>query len=382
MNFSKIDNLQKKTTILIAPLDWGLGHASRCIPLIKILQELDVNVIIAAEKATKKILSEAFPSIQIIPLKGYRIIYSKHKKLFLFRLFLQFPKLILAINKEHQWLKMVAKEYKIDAIISDNRFGLYHSTLPSVYITHQLCIQTGNHLINKLIQKIHFFTIKKFSQCWVPDFENSDQNLAGALSHPKTMPANAHFIGCLSRFEKGSNTNKIFKILVILSGPEPQRSIFEQIILPQLQKVKGNVMLIRGLPEVMSNDLLMQTENVVVKNHLAHKELNKLIQQAGYVISRSGYTTVMDLVKLQQKAILVATPGQTEQEYLADYLQKKSIFLCLPQHQFNLSKAIEAAEKFPYHFPYVNMELYQQVVADFVKNLKSSQHYILESNGH
>jgi uncharacterized protein (TIGR00661 family) len=357
-------------TVLIAPLDWGLGHATRCIPMIEELQLLNCTVIIAAEKATLKILTEAFPTIQALPLHGYRVHYSRTKYFFFFNLLLQIPKTLLRIYIEHNWLKKVVKKYKVDAIISDNRFGLYHHQVPCVYITHQLSIQTGNHILDKLVQKIHFNSIKKFTHCWVPDFEDRENNMAGALSHADNIPSNVTYIGCLSRFKKDSvAAKKPYSIVAVISGPEPQRTIFEKILLAQLHHFKGKSMLVRGLPNQGDKISLMQNGNLTIKNHLSMQDLNATILQADWVIARSGYTTVMDLVKIGQRAILVPTPGQTEQEYLADYLYKKQLFFIASQHDFDVAAAIQGAKLYQLQPIMVNMDLYKQVITQFVHSL-------------
>jgi len=369
MNFSKIQKLTKFSTVLVAPLDWGLGHATRCIPIIKQLLELECRVIIAADGAQKKILSEAFPQLEIIFLEGYRIKYSKKSRYFFFTLLTQFPKIFRTILKEQRWLKKVATEYKIDAIISDNRFGLYHSTLPNIYITHQVAVKTGISFLDSLARKIHLSILNKYSHCWIPDFEPITQSLAGQLSHPQTKPDHSTYIGCLSRFEVLENQPKLFDIVAVVSGPEPQRSIFESLLLASLRQLKGKNLLVRGLPAEADDLPGFQTKHLTIKNHLDQYELNRAMMQAEIVLCRSGYTTIMDLLKIKQKAILVPTPGQAEQEYLADYLQNKQIFYSRTQQNFNLPKALQEADEFPYSFPEVNMNLFEDAVTQFVQSL-------------
>jgi len=184
MDEEKINIPAGKSRILIAPLDWGLGHATRCIPIINELLANNCEVLVAAENGTKSLLQKEFPQLVFLPLAGYRIKYSYQRSLFPLKILLQSPGLIYSICKEHHWLKKTVKTYNIDAVISDNRFGLFHSSIPSVYITHQLLIKTGNNFGEKIAQKIHYWFIKKYSICWVPDFEG-DNNIAGELSHPK-----------------------------------------------------------------------------------------------------------------------------------------------------------------------------------------------------
>jgi len=193
--------------VLVAPLDWGLGHATRCIPIIYELLEQGCSVIIAASGPTEILLKKEFPELIFLPLKGYAVRYSKKKSWLPLTIFFQIPSIITSICYEHCWLKKIVKEKDIDLVISDNRFGLYHATIPSVYITHQLLIKTGDRFTENIAQQIHFHFIKKFTQCWVPDAEENN-NLAGELSHPKKHPDNIKYIGPLSRFEKKKRLKK------------------------------------------------------------------------------------------------------------------------------------------------------------------------------
>ena len=356
----------KQPVILVAPLSWGLGHATRCIPIINELIVEGCTVMIAAEGAVEKLLITEFPELKILPLVGYDIKYSRNKFWLPIKIALQIPKILLAINSEHRWLKKAVEQYKIDAVISDNRYGLFHNAIPSVFITHQLLIKIGNRFSERISQKINYYFIKKYTECWVPDFARSN-NISGDLAHPTILPENEKYIGCLSRFKKSDAIEKIYDLLILISGPEPQRTIFEDLLLDQLQSFTGNVLFVRGLPE---NNSLKKVKNESIKmvDHLPASEMNEAIQQSKLVISISGYTTIMDLIKLQQKAILIATPGQTEQEYLAQHLNKQKIFYCIEQNKFVLKDAIEKA--FPPVIIEGDMEQYKKRIEVFVKSLR------------
>ena len=365
-NPKKINNPDLKLRVLIAPLEWGLGHATRCIPIITELLLNKCEVFIAAESEIYYLLKDEFPTVNFLLLKGYDVKLSKHKVLLPWEITGQFPKIIYAIYKENQWLNKRVKQYKIDAVISDNRFGLYNKKLTCIYITHQLLIKTGNIFTDQIAQRIHYYFINKYHECWVPDFEKD--NLAGELSHPVTIPKNVKYIGAFSRFNRIEETVKTYDVLMILSGPEPQRTIFEKILLNNLVTFNRRALLVRGLP---GHDKIIQSENssVEIINHLSGEELGKVIQQSEIVISRSGYTTIMDLIKLNKKAILVATPGQTEQEYLAHYLMKKKIFFCVDQKKFNLNETLKKFQDLSFSLPVFNMEQYKSVIQEFVQSL-------------
>jgi len=371
MKFENINKRMDKNRVLIAPLDWGLGHATRCIPIIYELLALNVEVIIAASGKTKILLQKEFPGLVFIQLKGYNIIYSRAIFWFPLKIFVQFPKIIWRIYSEHLWLKKIINKYHIDAVISDNRLGLYHSGISCVYITHQLKIKTGNRFTEWLAQKIHYFFINKYTVCWVPDYA-SENNLAGELSHPKQLPKTpVKYLGALSRFEK-ITVDKKYDLLVLLSGPEPQRTIFEALITKELNSFSGTFAMIKGLPEILVNEelILNKENNMAAANHLSAAMLNKAIQQSEVVIARSGYTTIMDLVKLQHKAILIPTPGQTEQEYLADYLMKKKIVFSVEENSFSLKEAISNTGSFLFANTLIMGDEYKEVIKQFVKQFK------------
>ena len=335
MNAGNFNKSGRRKRVLVSPLDWGLGHATRCIPIIRELISNDCEVILAAEAAGMHLLQLEFPQLEALELKGYHIKYRIGRKGFHLKIILQIPKIFRTIWLEHRWLKKTVLEKGIDLIISDNRFGLYHSSVPCIYVTHQLTIKTGNSFTERIIQRLHYHFIHKYSACWVPDAAG-EQNLAGELSHPARMPKTpVHYIGPLSRFEKYP-ADKKYDLAIILSGPEPQRTVFEDRLLSELAQYKGFCIFIRGLP---GNSKTKKTgnPNIEIHDHLPAFELNKAILQSTLVISRSGYTTVMDLVKLQQQALLIPTPGQSEQEYLGRYLSGCRYFYKNEQEDFSLS---------------------------------------------
>ena len=357
-----------KPRILIAPLDWGLGHATRCIPIISALIQQNCTVIVAAKGPVKTLLQKEFSDILFIELTGYRVKYSRNKFWMPVKLLLQLPKILWRIYAENRWLKKVVKENRINAVIADNRMGLFHKIIPCVYITHQLTIKTGNRFTESIAQKIHYHYINKFSACWVPDAEEA-LNLAGALSHPVTLPkVPVTYLGPLSRFEKRTVENK-YDLCIILSGPEPQRTIFEKIILRDLYKVNGKVYLIRGLPDE-TNLPELNNSPVEIKNHLAADDLNSIMLQSKMIVSRCGYSTIMDLVILQKKAVLVPTPGQSEQEYLGTYLQKQKLFYTVDQNNFSLQVDLKTAADFEFNTWAVSMQDYKTVIGNFVATLR------------
>lgn len=296
-------------------------------------------------------LKEAFPELPLLPLPGYQVEYAKTKRALLFKLVLQIPRILNSIWQENRWLKKKVATLSIDAVISDNRYGLYHKKIPSVFITHQLCIKVPlSKRAERWVQQINYRFIKRFSACWVPDLA-ARPGLAGDLSHPDRQPAiPVTYIGPLSRFEKLDLPEVKGNILVLLSGPEPQRSLLEEKLIAELVHYNGTATLVRGLP---GNTSVMPSTNMIrIYNHLPQQVLNEELHKAGMVICRSGYSTLMDLAALNKKSILVATPGQTEQEYLAQlHLQQKTASTA-NQSSFSLIAALDEASRFPFQaFP-------------------------------
>jgi UDP-N-acetylglucosamine transferase subunit ALG13 len=340
--------------LLVAPLDWGLGHATRCVPVIRDLLNNHCEVWLAGEGAQEKLLREEFPSLSFLPLKGYGIKYARTG--LTGRLILQIPSILRSIKEENKWLEEQVNKYGFEAVISDNRYGLYHEKIFSVFITHQLCIKSSlGKWSEKILQKWNYKFINQFNECWVPDKEG-ENNLAGELSHPAKLPSiPVNYIGSLSRFVRKDsfgekkNIDEIKNhLLIILSGPEPQRTILENKIIDQIVNYPGTATIVRGLPG--EKNIIPSTNTIHFYNHLSSGELNSEAMKAGFIISRSGYSTIMDIDALQKKSILVPTPGQTEQEYLADHLMKKQFAFCVKQNDLSLMKNIEQAKRFEYSF--------------------------------
>lgn len=329
--------------ILIAPLDWGLGHATRCVPIIKQLLLQNCTIFIGAEGSIAKLLKSEFPSITILPIKGYQIKYSKNRFSFLLKIIAQLPRILNIIHYEKRWVEEAIKIYNINGVISDNRMGFYSNKIPSVYITHQLLIKTGFSLFDKIAQKIHYNYINKFSDCWVPDFEK-ELTLAGDLSHPKKLPnVPVQYLGILSRFNN-LNLALEYNLCIIISGPEPQRSVFEKIILSQMHLCKEKMVMVRGLPNEQK-ELNHSFENLTIFNHLDAEKLNTIIAQSEMVLSRSGYSTIMDLVALNKRAFLVPTPAQPEQEYLAIHLNNNGLFQFVQQKDLKISELLKCSKE-------------------------------------
>lgn len=334
-----MNSQNNKKTILVAPLNWGLGHATRCIPIIEALIERGFEVIIASDGNALLLLQKEFPKLKTIELPSYGILYSKNGSEFRWKMFSQLPKIANAIYKENKILKQIISKCNIDGIISDNRLGLFSNKIPSVIITHQLTLLTGS--TTWFSSKIHAFFIKKFDACWIPDFEGNS-NLSGDLGRSKMNFKNLQYIGPLSRFKKHNVAEKE-QILVILSGPEPQRSLLENKLVIELRGLPKKIIFVKGIVE--ENQHINIEANITFYSYMTSEELEIAIKESELIICRSGYTSVMDLAILSKKAFFIPTPGQFEQNYLAKKFEtEKRIPFCL-QDEFTASK-LEAIENY------------------------------------
>ncbi|WP_309640919.1 glycosyltransferase [Flavobacterium sp.] len=321
--------------ILVAPLNWGLGHATRCIPIIKALEENNFTPIIASDGDALTMLRKEFPHLKSLELPSYEIEYAKDGADFKWKMLKNMPKMMDAIREEKKTVKQWVKEYNLVGIISDNRLGVFSKKVHAVFITHQLNVLTGN--TTWITSKLHQHIIKKFDECWVPDYEDTP-NLTGKLGHLKTPIDHIKYIGPLSRLEKKEVPIK-YDLMVILSGPEPQRSILEHRLRDMIDDFEGNVVFICGKMALQQSKI--EIDHVTFYNFMTTSQLEQTFNESKMVLCRSGYTTVMDLAKLEKKAFFIPTPGQYEQEYLAKRLKKNGLFPYSKQEDFSFDKLLE-----------------------------------------
>ncbi len=253
---------------------------------------------------------------------------------------LHLPIIYAAILQEKKAIRKLVDNYKIDLIISDNRFGCYSKNIPSVFITHQINIKTPH--LSKWVNKLNRNSIKKFTQCWIPDFETIP-GLAGELSHPVPDKINAKYIGSLSRFSKHELQNK-YDLTIVLSGPEPQRTLLEDLLFKQLFELDSDsnrnlkINLVRG---IYTSDEKSPVKSIQVYDHLSSDELETMMHESKYIICRSGYSGIMDLQNIGAKVLLIPTPQQTEQEYLAQLHSKNGKYFSQNQNEINLEEFLK-----------------------------------------
>ncbi len=315
--------------LIIAPLNWGLGHATRCVPIINALIKNDFTPIIASDGSALQFLQKEFPDVKSLEVPSYNILYAKNVK---WSLLLQLPTILKAVKKEQKIIDdFIAKNNDVVGIISDNRFGVWSDKVPSVYITHQLKVLSGWSTF--FTSKIHQHIIKKFDECWIPDDKKS--TFSGGLSSVENPKINKKYIGVLSRF-KYKNLPVKNNILIILSGIEPQRTLLENTLLYEFKQYKGNIILIRGVVE--NQQKIIQKNHIKIYNFMLSNELERVINESKIIVCRSGYSSIMDLAVLHKKVFFIPTKYQNEQEYLATYLSKKRVTPFCREEDFTLER--------------------------------------------
>jgi len=336
-------NVSPEKNILVAPLNWGLGHATRCIPIIRALEENGFTPILASDGDALELLRKEFSHLKLLELPSYDIEYPEDGKNFRWKMLKSIPGMMQAIAAEKKTIKKWVKEFDLIGIISDNRPGILNKKVHSVFITHQLNVLTGKTTL--ISSKLHQKIIDKYDECWVPDFEDKP-NLSGKLGHLKKPHPKVRYIGPLSRFEM-SDVAKKYDLMVLLSGPEPQRGMLEDYLRKSINQFNGKVVFIRGVVE--NKQEIVVEKNVTYYNFMTSAELEKTLNESEMVLCRSGYTTIMDLVKLGKKAFFIPTPGQYEQQYLAKKLKKEGIFPSTEQGEFKIGDltAVDCSLGFP-----------------------------------
>lgn len=312
-----------------------MGHATRCVPIVQALIDDGFEPVLASDGNALLLLQKEFPFLKSYTLPSYHIKYSKCGKNLKFKLLLSMPSIISAVIKEKKVVTHLVEKEHIKGIISDNRFGVFSAKMPSVYITHQLNVLSGK--TTSITSKTHQRVIEKYNECWVPDIE-TEPNFSGDLGHLQYNSFNLKYIGILSRL-KPSKVQIKYNLLVLLSGPEPQRTLLENKLLMELKNYTGTVLFVRGILNKCKKTAT--PNNFEIIDYLGTEALEKAINESDLVLARSGYSTIMDLAVLGKKAFFIPTPGQFEQEYLAESIERKGIAPFSKQQDFTLKKLNE-----------------------------------------
>lgn len=363
-----------KPTVVFAMLDWGLGHVSRSIPIIEYFQQQQWHIVIACDSNQYKLLVSQFPNAEFQTLPGYQISFGKTRVKTLLKIIRQSIKILTKIKFENKWITLFLAERKAQLIVSDNRYGFYHPSVPSVFITHQLKIKSSlGALVDRFLAFLNKKHLQHFDQIWVPDLEDQRLSLGGTLSQTsKSHSLPVHYIGPISRLIPENNLEKKRKYLAILSGPEPQRSILEQSLTNGFKKNKQALTIVCG---TVTNPQSSQDDCIERIGYADANQLNKLIASSEYIISRSGYSSLMDYALLGCKAILIPTPGQAEQEYLAKRFADKGWAACLNQGEASfesIEQLVQSTVFQPFHSSqqFNKEQLHQQIKSNLMCLMK------------
>ncbi len=356
--------------ILVAVLNWGLGHASRCVPIIEELRRQQAEVIMASDGPALTFLSYRFPELPVVVLPSYGVSYRSRSMIW--NMFRSLPRIFAAIREEHRIIRHVVDRYKIDGIISDHRYGCYHKQIYSALLIHQTYIQCPPSLkiFEPLLFELHRLLMKPFQNLLIPDYEGPD-NLSGDLSHKRKM-TNMQFIGPLSHLSKpeADDGNVDYDLLIICSGPEPARTRFEKLMIEQLVHSNHTAVLVRGTeqPAEISAEMPFRVVNLADS-----QQLSELMNKSAMVICRAGYSSIMDLVAAGKNAILIPTPGQTEQEFLANYHSRAKRFYSVREKNFNLQKALLQARDYQNNFKPGNHNQLKKAIANLLENIREQK---------
>jgi len=334
-------------TILVAALNWGIGHATRDMPIINRLLERGCKVILASDGAAASVWKREYPQLTVLELPSWNITYQR-KGSFILKMATRAPGILKAIWEERAVVRDIVEKYDVDGIISDNRFGCWHRDLPTVFITHQIDMKMSKYLrwAEPFLYLFNKSQIKKYNEVWVPDFAGN-VNLTGSLSHNHKPIKNIKYIQPVSRFMDvwdGKFPEPKYDVAAVISGVEPQRTMFEEALIEQMMALTDlKVILVQGRSD--RNEEKELRSGFTLRSFMATEELMNTFLQSKYIICRSGYSTILDLAVLKQTALMVPTPGQTEQVYLGKWLGKKNLIVAQDQRRFNIAQSMALLEK-------------------------------------
>ncbi|MBI1224564.1 MAG: glycosyltransferase [Bacteroidetes bacterium] len=361
-----MNSLSQPKKILVAPLGWGLGHATRCIPIIRELQRQGATVAFASDGEALALLRQVFPDLTSFEMPSYKVKYRT--RFMVWNMAWHSPRILRTIWLEHRTAQQLVARHGFDGIISDNRFGCFSSIKHCIFLTHQVNIQIPFFLLKKIVNLFNFLIINQFNECWIPDLCASP-NLSGELSHPVNpfLKKKTSYIGALTQLPVGQTSSKRFDAIAVLSGPEPQRTRLEAALIQQFGQLSGTFLIIQGKPEQLHEAPTFIPNNVKMIPYLTGEALHNALLESEVFIGRSGYSTVMDLARLGKCALLIPTPGQTEQEYLAAKFLEENVFFTQKQNKLHLKSGLaEAVKRSGLHNHFFDEEALKNAITTFL----------------
>lgn len=342
--------------ILVAPLDWGLGHATRCVPIVKEFLRQGAEVELAVVKANAGLFREVFPELRQRVAPGYNVVYPKYGFNMALWLLKNSAHLNAVMRFEKRYAEEMVERHGYDVLFSDNRFAFFSKKAYSVYMTHQrrIAFPPAVAALEGVGVRWHRARMRNFDEVWVPDVETAP-GYAGALSHLPSLRGaentpKVKFVGPLSRFDEVAGSLKLdglkagkYRVVAVISGVEPARTQFENRLRDILRDVPGNHLMILGKPQAPRRHW---TEgNIEFVTHLPTGDFANAVRNADWVISRGGYSTVMDMAYLGAKCVFVPTPGQYEQVVLARDLATAGYAVSIPANRLSVKTLLDAFNK-------------------------------------
>lgn len=330
--------------VMYAVCSWGLGHATRSLPVIRKLEDEGNNITLVSHGRSLDLLKkELGTNHEYIDIPDYPMLLSNNSRQFMAKSMIYWPMFIHRMRKGLTKITKILKKKNYDKIISDGRYDVYSKKIPSFLITHQIRILNPMRfeIFEKGSEIFNLFFFKRFAGVLIPDYKTD--NLSGDLSHNlnKIDEKKLHYVGALSDFKK-INKKKDIDYLISITGPEPQRTILQKRLLPQIKNLDGKIVVTLGKTEAKEN---ITDEDVETYSFLTKKQREDILNRSKIVVSRSGYSTILDLAVIKTKALMTPTPGQTEQEYLAKYHNNKKTFYCVNQDKIDLAEDIKKTKR-------------------------------------
>ncbi|MEK6968538.1 MAG: glycosyltransferase [Nanoarchaeota archaeon] len=323
--------------------NYGLGHATRMLPVIMKLIEQGEKVTIVAKGNSLLMLKNELGDASNYELMQYEVPLKFSDKGFsMFETLKAGPSFISLISSQKKWLENFSAKEKIDRVIADGEIGYHLKNKKSFFVNNQLRLLPGSLLGDGTELLTDVFS-KGFEKVIVPDDENG--TLGGLLTSKTRFydKKRLAYVGILSSIRK-KNVVRNVDYFISISGPGISKEVFTRQVMEQLHLLKGKVVVALGRPDLKE---IASKGNAKIYPYLNRKQQESFLNKAKLVISRSGYTTMMELAEIDKKAFFIPTLNHPEQEYLAKFQKNSGRFHYSKQDSFNFKEDIDEAKQYP-----------------------------------
>lgn len=345
-----IDGVGCGATCAFAVQNWGLGHAARSLVLIRALVARGDRVLILMQPGPgmRLLRDELGDACDFHPCQDIPVPLSRWRVLFYLGMTVSMPRLWWCFYREQRVTERLVAAHAIDLVVSDSRLGVWSRHVPSYVISHSLrqIIPGRIRWIECLVEWGQRRLLRHYHKVLIPDLE-PDGGLSGDLGHRCTLDWGADrlvYIGPLADVVRPGVREDV-DFFFSISGAEPQRTLFEQQVLAALPHVHGRVIVTLGRPDQAGE--VREVDGATVYGYLDREQQAEMLNRARLVVTRSGYTTLMELATLGKKALFVPTPGQSEQEYLARFHRRQGRIWSMSQQRLDVVRDLARAETTP-----------------------------------